>query len=163
MFCAPTCGLQHFVSTSDLSAQALVVQAMAASRIPNFDDHLLVNRAIALTHQVAYCFANYEAGLDLCIRPSQGLPDGHYRALVSRQRGGPSCQPSFTNLDQDNPMLRLSRRVGLASGDVRGRTDHQSLHCRADGSVRLVIQGWLCAGLAGKYIRRTRALISRRS
>ena len=69
------------VSLGVLSAQASVVQAMAALRIPNFDDHLLVIRAIAPTHQVAYCFANYEAGLDLYIRPLQGLPGGHYRGF----------------------------------------------------------------------------------
>ena len=38
---------------------------------------------------------------------------------VSRQRGGPSCQRGFTNLDKDNPVVRLSRRPGIVTPRAR--------------------------------------------
>ena len=84
-----------------LSQQPRVVQAMAAFRIPNFEDHLSVIRAIAPTYQVAYCFANFEAGLDLYIRPSQGLPG--YLKYVTRS----SWDPSYWYLVADWFLLGL--------------------------------------------------------
>ena len=84
-----------------LSEQASVVQAMASFRIRNFDDHLLVIGAIAPTYQVAYCFANYEAGLDLYIRPSQGEP-GYFK-FVTRS----SWDPTYWYLVKDWFLLGL--------------------------------------------------------
>ena len=77
-----------------LSQQPRVVQAMAAFRIPNFEDHLSVIRAIAPTYQVAYCFANFEAGRP--IHPPRpgiaGLFEVRHAQLVGPQllvsRGG---------------------------------------------------------------------------